>query len=228
MKKKKEARRETIKEAIKPYINKRGLLWSVFIICFAIVSLMVIFFLYCCLRINETLLFWLFSATSQSMAALFAVIGMFAVFRHEYLSGVVRNNINVLKANYKTKEWRDFFNLREDPDCWEDSIVVSKSEELLENKKDETPHVYYNNAEVSTAILKSNQEVLRFLPVYTRIPMLLVLITFMVSIISIPFTSILAKNMAGLIIVNLLLLFVVLSLLSILRYFEITLLSLSK
>jgi hypothetical protein len=212
-------------EAIKPYIKKRRWLWSVIIISFTVMSLIVILSLCCCLRIDETMLFWLFSATAQSMAALFAVIGMFAVFRHEYLGGVVRNNIDVLKANFKTKEWREFFNLEENPDCWEASTVVSKIKELLEKKKERSPHLYYNNAEVSNLVLESNQEVLKFLPIYTRVPMILVLITFLISIISIPFTSMLAVNIAGLIILMVLLPCIILSLFTIYRYFEITLLT---
>lgn len=167
------------------------------------------------------MLFWLFAATSQSMAALFAIVGMFAVFRYQDIQTRLRREIDVLKSKFKTHDWTRFFGIT-DADCWEDSTFVARAKQKLDEKREESSHIIYNNLDVDIKIIESHEETRNFIRVIAKIPMISILITFMISIFSLPFTSSLSKSYLGLGILISMLLLIIFSMISIFKYFMIS------
>jgi len=174
-------------EGIKPYLRDKVCRWT-----FIIVSAIILFFLPVLyftghLITEEKMLFWLFAATSQSMAALFAIVGMFAVFRYNDIQNRLRNKIDILKEKFQSGAWKAFFGYTESY-CWDDSEIVARAREKLREKEDESPHVIYNNLDVDTLIIESHMGTRDYIRFIASVPMISILLTFMISIFSLPFT----------------------------------------
>ena len=209
------------KEGIKPYLKDKVCKRTFIIVSAIILIFLPLLYFTGHLIIEEKMLFWLFAATSQSMAALFAIVGMFAVFRYNDIQNRLRNRIDVLKNRFKSEDWIRFFG-RTDADCWDDSIIVDKAKEKLKKKGAEDPHVIYNNLDVDIVVIESHMETRNYIRVIASIPMISILLTFMISIFSLPFTVCLSKNCLGLVILIIILVLITSSMISVFKYFMIS------
>ncbi|MCK4822999.1 hypothetical protein KA005_44975 [bacterium] len=221
MSREEEKKEPKFKEGIKPYVKDKVCKRAFIIVSAIILIFLPLLYFTGHLMIEEKMLFWLFAATSQSMAALFAIVGMFAVFRYQDIQNRLRNLIDVLKSRFKSHGWIRFFG-ETDPDCWDDSIIVDKAKEKLKEKETADPHVIYNNLDVDTLIIESNMETRNYIRVIAGIPMISILLTFMISIFSLPFTLCLSENCLGLVILIIILLLITSSMISVFKYFMIS------
>ncbi len=176
------------------------------------------FYLSDILRITKEMLYWLFAATSQSMAALFAVVGMFAVFRYQNLDNKLRNIYDMARIKFSSGKWAAYYHSVA-PESWEDSDIANKAENLLKMKEIKLPE--RTEADIAWDILtirhyeKARVEVL----VRAKIPLVAVLITFIFSIIFIPFAESISKNIFGLIILLVMLALITFSMINLFYYF---------
>jgi uncharacterized integral membrane protein len=90
------------KEGIRLYARDKVCGWTFIIVSAILIVFLPLFYFTNLLLIEEKMLFWLFSATSQSMAALFAIVGMFSVFRYQDIQNRLRNKIDVLKEKFQS------------------------------------------------------------------------------------------------------------------------------
>ena len=208
-------------EGIKPYLKDKICKWTFIIISAILLIFLPLLYFTGHLIIEEKMLFWLFAATSQSMAALFAIVGMFAVFRYNDIQNRLRNKIDVLKNRFKSEDWIHFFG-KTDADCWDDSIIVDKAKEKLKEKEAEDPHAIYSNLDVGITVIKSNMETRDYIRFIASVPMISILLTFMISIFSLPFTVCLSKNCLGLVILIIILVLITSSMISVFKYFMIS------
>lgn len=224
MKMKEKIRMARIK-IIKRIVPRRILMYRKSILFYSKISFIVIvetgvilvFYLSDILRITKEMLYWLFAATSQSMAALFAVVGMFAVFRHQNLDNKLRNIYGMAKIKFSSGKWAAYYHSAA-PECWEDSDIANKAENLLKMKEIKLPGAV--EADIAWDILnirhyeKARDEVL----VRAKIPLVAVLITFIFSIIFIPLTESISKNIFGLIILLVMLALITFSMINLFYY----------
>ena len=210
---------------IKRIVPRRILIYRKSILFYSKISIIVIveaaailvFYLLDVLGITKEMLYWLFAATSQSMAALFAVVGMFAVFRYQNLDNKLRSIYDSMKRKFLSGEWEHYFGFTE-PKGWEDSTVADRAEKLLKTKESKLPGAL--EGEISWNILKikhyekARDEVL----VRARIPLVAVLITFIFSIIFIPLAESISKNIFGLIILLVMLALITFSMVNLFYY----------
>lgn len=206
-----------IKGHLKQFLSNK----SFIIVSLIVVLLLLLVYFNNLLIIEKDMLFWLFAATSQSMAALFAVVGMFAVFRYQTIVAKLRNLYDVLKNQFMSPGWGHYFGAI-GADCWADSNIVVSAEYHLKQRKGQLPEGIREGLKMSIGIIKRNQRERDGIIIRLKIPMVAVLITFMLSIVSIPFTEYLSKNCFGLIIILILLVLITFSMTSILRYFIIS------
>jgi len=175
--------------------------------------------------IKKEMLFWFFASCSQSMAALLAVVVMFAVFRYQQMQARLRNLYDVLKKKFSSGKWVSFFG-EADAYCWEDYQVVEMSKKKLKEKEREDPHATYSNLDVSITIIEFHERLRDYIPILARTPMLAIMITFMLSIVSLLFTkayfSLFFLNYLGLTILCLTLSLITFSMLSVYKYFIIS------
>jgi len=175
--------------------------------------------------IKKEMLFWFFASCSQSMAALFAVIGMFAVFRYQDMQNRLRNLYDSLKNKFSSGQWITHFR-NEIPQSWEDSAILDKVNDILRDRKDDLPEIIINNLDVSSVVIKSHEDVRNNIIKFAKVPMSSILITFMLSIFSLLFTkayfSLFFLNYLGFAILLTTLLSITFSMLSVFKYFIIT------
>jgi sterol desaturase/sphingolipid hydroxylase (fatty acid hydroxylase superfamily) len=172
--------------------------------------------------IEKNMLFWFFGATSQSMAALFAVVGMFVVFRYQDLQTRLRHYFEILRNNFLSSEWQEYFGNIE-VNTMSDSEILDKSKSLLEDKKDEPTYKAYNNLDVYVVVIESHIRIRNKVIVLAKVPMIAILITFIVSIVSLilinVYLSISSLSPFGLVIVLITLILIIFSMTSIFRFF---------
>ena len=102
---KKRKKQQITKLNLKKYLQN----WY-FYISISIVSIVFILAYFLDLEVfKRDMLLWFFAATSQSMAALFAVVGMFLVFRYQDLQNRLSHYNQILRNNFMSQEWRQFF-----------------------------------------------------------------------------------------------------------------------
>lgn len=230
MKKKKSKNRQfweyKVKRKIKRFIkrlNKNDFFNLYFLIPLLIV-LAIFFFIYLTnnLAIEKNMLFWFFAATSQSMAALFAVIGMFVVFYYQNFQTILRHKFYILRKNFLSEEWRIFFGIV-DVEILSDSEILQKADNLLKDKKEESSHRAYNNLLVFVLVIKDNRRIMDNIKTRARIPMIAILLTFLVSIFSLllinVFFSICSINSFGSAVILIMLVLIIYSMVSIFRFF---------
>ncbi len=210
-----------LKEGVKPYIKDKFCKWTFIILSAILLVFLPLLYFKDLLLIEEKMLFWLFAATSQSMAALFAIVGMFAVFRYQDLQNRLRNLIDVLKYKFQSGSLKSFFGNTESL-SWSDSEIVHKAKEKLDERKEESTHRIINNLELDIMEIESHKEVRNNVRVHAKIPMISILITFMISIFSLPFTAFLSWNCLGLVILIFIFELITFSMISIFKYFMIS------
>ncbi len=176
--------------------------------------------------IEREMLFWFFAATSQSMAALLAIIGMMAVFRYQDMQMRLRNLYDSIKGYISGGEILHYFS-NQNPASWEDSTIVSRVKELIKNKPDNLPEQIENNLDVSVIVMESHERLRGDIVELAKPPVLTILITFMVSVFSILFVNIFFSqyhlNLIGLIITLFMIVLITSSILFIVKYINITL-----
>jgi len=202
----KEKNRKTCKEKVKMKKNKillprkTVLNYSIMLIIVSIEITAILFFYQLgILQINKEMLYWLFSATAQSMAALFAVVGMFAVFRYQLQEDKLRNLYDNLKTKFSSSNWILYFGARGVKGL-EDSIIADRVEELLAMEKSRPSEKIENNLIEDVRIIRTHEKARDNVLITAKIPLVAVLITFLLSIIFISFTESIARNVSGLII----------------------------
>lgn len=163
------------------------------------------------------MLYWLFAATSQSMAALFAVVGMFAVFRYQLLDNRLRNLYDSLKNRFNTPDYIAYFKVH-DSLCWEDSIIADRAEYLLKDKKGDLPDIIENNLELDIIVMRSHEQTRDLVLSRAKKPLISVLITFMLSVLYLPFTEYISSNISGVIVLIIIINMVTISILAIFLY----------
>jgi hypothetical protein len=169
------------------------------------------------ITLNEGMFYWLFAASSQSMAALFAVLGMFAVFRYQILESRLRNLYDSLKNKFNSDEWRYYFGMT-NADCWEDALIANKAEENLNSRANKLPKTIEHNLRVDILIIRSHEKARDYVLLKAKIPLISVLTTFMMAIFFLPFSGSIAKNFVGLIILMIILIFITFSMITILYF----------
>ncbi len=211
-----------LKEGVKPYIEDKVCIWAFILLSAILLAFLPLFYFKGLLLIEEKMLFWLFAATSQSMAALFAIVGMFAVFRYQDIQNRLRNRIDALKEKFQSGNWRSFFGAYMESRGWDDSEIVYKAKEKLREKEEESTHRIYNNLEHDIIEIESHENTRNFVRIYAKIPMISILITFMISIFSLPFTVFLSGKCIGLGILIVIFELITFSMISIFKYFMIS------
>lgn len=178
---------------------------------------------------KRDMLFWFFSATSQSMAALFAVVGMFLAFWYQGLQNKLEDHMQILRSNFISSEWSQFFGYnysREYINSYTDLDLLIKAKELLKEKKEESQNRVYINLQELLWAIESHKGIMENVILCAKVPMITILITFLISIISLLFVdlyfSLWSLNFLGLGIVLLTLVLILFSLTSILRFFVIS------
>jgi len=172
---------------------------KILIIVIVEIAIILVFYLSGILRITKEMLYWFFSTTAQSMAALFAVVGMFAVFRHQNLEHKLRNLYDSLKKKFLSYGWIHYFGAT-GAESWEDSIIANRAEELLEMKESRLPHDIKFNIRMDVLYIRHHEKARNAVLIKAKIPLVAVLITFVLSIIFISLTESFSKNIIGLII----------------------------
>jgi hypothetical protein len=148
-------------------------------------------------KIDKEMLFWLFSASSQSMAAIFAVVGIFAAYRLQFLDNRLRNMYDCLKNKFKSHNLEKIFGARY-PDSWDDSIVHDKVKSLIDKNIDTIPKVMKTNLEVDLRTLHSHENAKNHIFQNTRLPLFLGFLSFLLSIFFLPFTVYIQNTIYGL------------------------------
>lgn len=218
-----------VKRRIKRFIKRlnKSDFFNLYFLIPLLIILAIFFFIYLTnnLAIEKNMLLWFFAATSQSMAALFAVVGMFVVFRYQYLQTILRHQIEILRNNFLSGEWQDYFGSF-DISIYTDSELLSKSEDLLEDKKEEPTDRAYNNLSVSVLVIRSNENIRDNIKALAKIPMIAVLITFLISVFSLLITNVYFStctvNSFGLAVILIMLILITFSMFSIFRFFMLS------
>lgn len=99
---------------------------------------------------------------------------------------------------------------------------MARAKKKLKEKEREAPHAVLNNLEVDVKIIESNMETRNYISVIARIPMISILMTFMISIFSLPFTVCISKSFLGLLILIMVLVLITSSMISVFKYFMIS------
>lgn len=201
-----EKNRKTWKERIK-IIKRKILVYrktilyysKILIIVFIEITTILIIYLSNKLQINKEMLYWFFSTTAQSMAALFAIIGVFAVFRYQLQENKLRNLYDSLKKRFLLPSWIYHFGVT-GAESWKDSVIADRAEELLEMKESRLPHNIKFNIKMDVLYIRHHEKARHSVLTKAKIPLVAVLITFVLSIIFISFIESILKNVIALII----------------------------
>jgi len=158
------------------------------------VSILIIylfFYLFNLLQLKKEMLLWLFSTTSQSMAALFAVVGMFAVFRLHALEAELNDYRNVLKNKFRDA------NL--DVDGWRYKEILRNAGKQLKiaqkrHRRGDFPLPIIKDLKCRIDEISVSEKIKNGVLYSMLIPMAAILITFLFSIFSIPLTETISIN----------------------------------
>ena len=172
--------------------------------------------------IEKNMLFWFFGATSQSMAAMFAIVGMFAVFRYQDLQTRLSHYFEILRNNFLSAEFQEYFGHIE-VKIFSDTEILDKSKSLLKDKKTDATHRAYNNLDVYVVVIEHHMRIRNKIIEQARVPMIAILITFIISIVSLILINIyfplFSLSSFGLVIILIMLILITFSMVSILRFF---------
>jgi len=210
--------------------------FSSIIFVILIVGLFIILKKFICF--HGDMLFWFFASTSQSMAALFAVGGLFAVFRFQAQEAKLRNLYDVFKEWCSIDKGTPFFGEDYRPDLWKDDQVVSIGRKAVEKRQKDIDDAKKEGKDMEKDLEKTvesmknrineiedHEKIREVVLKGVKLPMLVILITFMISIGSLPFTSYISKNWLGLIILILTMALITYSIWCVFTYIRFSLLS---
>ena len=165
----------------------------IFIIIFSVLTIFVFLKLRFPSDFTENMMFWFFSATAQSMAALFAVGGVFAVFRFQAQENKLRNLYDTNKKRFSILNWQAYI-ADIDTEFWTDSEFLEKSKKILEkNPKNSIKQ----KIQMIIIEIEKEETLKKNILKNLKIPMVAILLTFLISIISLSLTEILSKNIIG-------------------------------
>lgn len=225
-------KKKNIKDKIREAINSlKSFLIGQFLYLLFFISLFVsILFYLINPEIKKEMLFWLFSSLSQSMAAIFAVVGMFAVFRFQNLNEHIRHEIQILRNQLDVNEYSKAMN-EINHRTFTDSELINQLkkilQDILQDKEEDSNSIYYNNIDVSVLVIEHNVQVRDYTKKFAMIPIVAIFITFIFSAISLLFVSNCFSlngtiNSLGFIIIIITLFLAIISMVSVLRYFTLS------
>ena len=168
-------------------------------------------------KINTDLLYWLFAASSQSIAALFAVVGMFAVFRYQFLENRLRNFYDCMKNKFSTSDYIEHFGIIESK-SWEDHLILDRVRELLKERESEGSDIIENNLTCDLDQMESHEIVRDNVLNQAKFPLVIALLTFICAIFFLPFAESITGNILGLFCMLLIVVLVSVSAISIFFY----------
>jgi len=195
--------------------------WYFPVVLLIVLGVTLLFYFMNVLVIEKDMLFWLFGATSQSMAALFAVVGMFAVFRYQDMQTRLRNLYDSLKIRFTETNWVKYFGQTE-AYSWDDFAVVPRAKHHLEEKESKLPKVIKRDLGIDIKLIENHELVRNNIRIYARTPLTAILITFMLSIISLPSSAYLSESCLGLAVLIIMMILITFSMTSIFKYFMIS------
>ncbi len=185
--------------------------WSILFVL-SVVGLFIMLRKFVCF--HGDMLFWFFASTSQSMAALFAVGGVFAVFGFQAQEAKLRNLYDVYKE-WIMEDLRYMF-FHERPDVWKDNQIVSIGKKAVKEGRERIAEAKSKKGDADSQLItdeknissikerindiENNEKKRDVVLKSVKLPMLVILITFMISIGSLPFTSYISESFLGLII----------------------------
>ncbi|MHA1344605.1 MAG: hypothetical protein ACTSQG_11500 [Promethearchaeota archaeon] len=134
---------------------------------------------------------WFLSASSQSMAALFGLIGMFIIFKVEIISNKLNSCYEIIRKKFETGYWTDVLG-RDNPKAWHDNEVLVKATHYLDSKKDISTNIK-NDIECSIAetssLIKSKEKIVKEF----KIPLLFIVSSLLISLVLIPLSEFIFK-----------------------------------
>lgn len=166
------------------------------------------------LIIDKQMLFWFFASTSQSMAALFAVAGIFAVFRFQVQENKLRNLYDSNKRRFTTHNWSAYIGDLE-AEFWSDNEFLDKAKKVLE--KTAIKPIKQKIQGIISEIEKQmdiKNKILNML----IIPLFSVALTFFAAIIFLPISAQIENRIIGLIVLLIMLVLITFSITSIFKY----------
>jgi hypothetical protein len=212
------------KNTIKAFF-RNILVWLVF-------SFFVFFFILYSInpQIEREILFWFLSTICQSMAAMFAVIGMFAIFRYQSLNDRIRKEVEYLRERLEATDL-DVITYDLEIEGLTDEYLIEILSERMESPqgkilKEGNPRLH-NNIEVSILVNKLNIGVRESIRRFAIIPMIFMLFTLSISSVSLLMVNSFfgdshSINILGSSTVLMILFFSIISLITILRFFLIS------
>ena len=128
-----------------------------------------------------------------------------------------------------SSEWSQFFGYNYPNDymsCFSNSELLNKAEQFLEDKKEDSQHRVYNNLDVFLKVIESHTEVRDNIVILAKVPMVVILTTFLISIISLVFIDLYFSsclmNYLGMTIVLTMIVLITFSMTCILKFFFIS------
>ena len=208
-----------IKKRILMY--RKSIYWYMLIFVLIAIEIVTILITYFqgLLKLEKEMLFWLFAATSQSMAALFAVVGMFSVFRLETIQSKLRNRYGLLIRKFLSDVWMHYFG-DIGADRWHDNDIKKKAEYYLSLKEERLPAAMKNDLQRSIIEISHFEHSRDKFPKRARNPMVAIFFTFMMSVLFLPFSNSLSDNLFGLGSLIILVTFISFSMINIYGYFR--------
>lgn len=214
--------------------------FRVFLSIVLLISIFILLKILNLLTITEKMLYYFFSASAQSMAAMFAVVGVFAVFRFQAQENKLRNLYDVFKLWFKSWEnllailcgrkiqggrWYsqpDDVNIYErewNPSIWRDDEFVEMMKKLLNQiQKDKVKSDMANDWRKRIEEIEKHEKRRNDILESMKIPMLAILISFMLSTVSLALTVTLSNSIVGFVILIVLLAMIAFSVISVCKY----------
>ncbi len=178
--------------------------------------------------VTERMLFWFFAASSQSMAAMFAVVGVFAVFRFQAQENRLKNLYEIFKnwsMNY------DFgIAIKDHPNTWKDNKIsefgrswLDSILELVETKgkdsSDKTDMYFFvDPLRVNVEEIEYHEIIRNDILKSMKTPMVAILSSFMLSTVSLVMTVKISCSIAGFIILMVMIAMIAFSVISVYKY----------
>jgi len=134
---------------------------------------------------------WFLSASSQSMAALFGLIGMFIIFKVEIINNKLNNCYDTLRKKFKSSNWVHYFGTTE-ADSWHNDEIVGKAKYYL-NSITNIPDNIRNDIECSIAEINSLKESKKKIVKEFKTPLLFIVSSLLISLVLIPLSEFIFK-----------------------------------
>lgn len=146
------------------------------------------------MRITKDALYYFHSSIAQSMAAIIALVGTFAIFRYSFLASKIKSSKDSLKGKFERRDWVYNFGIT-DSSSWHDDEVLPKAEKY--SKQERLPEPIHKEIENAIVDIKILQIYINDYLNYLRPPAISSFTTFILSIMLIPLSGILAASKMG-------------------------------